>query len=263
MIFKDFYFTEALSNNLMHLQRYLNMSDVDKAINRAFNNSCLINAYIEKENYHSKIKGFDKMDEIEKVEALQKKDMKTLIDFGAFVEGEREYYDSQEMEFYDVVSDLGFVRNKWLIHFSTHAYDIVKDQTFKVGIPYEDYQLLGLTTMFKDIAKTGGFNFAFELKDVEKYYSDRGTPKYGTEAVIFKGDGIKVFHSGDNEPQCVFDGKSTYGPLIHVEYEDETGVWVIKSAKTNKVIYKNESIEKIVNWADLNYAQYINHLGKR
>lgn len=259
MNFNEYYFTEALSNDLMNLQRYLQMSSEDKALYRAMSTPYLIHDYLSAEGKENK--RFKKMEDYEIVEWLSEKDPETAIDYGEYLVGQREYYDNSEPQLYDVVELISFVRQKWLVHFSDSAHQIKKDQNFKIGIPYEDYSRLALTTHFKNTAKTGGFNFGYEVEDVDRYAFDKrggGIPKYGKEAVLFKGDGIKVYHSGDEEPQVIFDGKQTYKPIIHVENDGDK--WYITSSLTGEKIIEREKLTDIAKWIDLNYNQYRKHL---
>ena len=258
MKFKDHYFlTETLSNELVYLKRYLNSSVKEKAINRAFNNSYLIKDYFES-NEDKYREDFDEMEDYEIVDWLNDNDQETLIDFGEYVVDDRNYLQSDEMELFDIVGYETFVRQQWLVHFSDRASDISNDQQFKVGIPYEDYERLALTTSFKDSYKTGGFNFAYEIDDVKRHAFNRGRPKYGKEAVLFKGDGIKVFHSGDDEPQVIFDGQSTKKPIIHIQYDND--VWFIESKISDERLIEKEDIVELAHWVDKNYDQYRKHL---
>lgn len=259
MNFKNFYFAEALSNDLMNLQRYLQMSPEDKALYRAMENPYLIHDYLSAEGKENK--KFKNMEDYEIVEWLSEKDPETVVDYGEYLVGQKEYYDSSEPQLYDIVKLLGFIRQKWLVHFSDSANQIKNDQNFKIGIPYEDYQRLALTTHFKDKIKTGGFNFGYEVGDVDRYaFDDRGRPKYGKEAVLFKGDGLKVYHSGDEEPQVIFDGKQTYKPIIHVQYDDNNDIWYIESSQTGEKIIQKEKLTDVAKWVDQNYSQYRKHL---
>jgi hypothetical protein len=258
MDFLEHYFTEALSDDLMSLQRYLQASDVDKALFRAEENPYLIRKYLEIEDIENEI--FNDMEDYDIVDWLIENDPEVAIDYGEFLVGERDYYNNSTPQLYDIVTFIKFVRNSWIIHFTDAASDIHKDQNFKIGVPYDEYEKLALTTHFKDSFKTGGFNFGYEIGDVEKYAFQRGRPKYGNEAVLFRGDGVKVHHSGDEEPQVIFDGKQTFKPIIHIQYNKDSGAWLIKSNKTGEKIIEKDKITDIANWVDTNYSQYINHL---
>lgn len=257
MNFTEHYFTEALSNELMHLKRYLEMSNEDKAMNRAFSNPYMVKEYLEEEG-----KSFDEIEDMEEdyeiVEWLSENDPETLVDYGEYLVGQKEYYDSSEPELYDIVDYRGFVRQKWMVHFSDRADEIAADQNFKIGVPYEDYNRLALSTYFKDISKTGGFNFAYEADDVRKYAFERGTPKYGKEAVLFKGDGIKVWHEGDIEEQVIYDGLQTKKPIIHIQYDGDK--WFVESTVNGEKIVEKDTVNEIADWVEQNYAQYRKHL---
>jgi hypothetical protein len=256
MLFNEYYFTETLSNELKYLQTYLELSKIDKAINRAYQTPYLIQKYLKNENKMQDI--FKDMEDYEIIEWLSENDKQTLIDYGEYIVGQSEYYNTSEAQLYDVANYLSFIRQQWLVHFSDQANLIVHDQAFKFGVPYEDYERLALSTHFKNIAKGGGFNFAYTVDDVKKYAFERGRPKYGLEAVLFKGDGLKIWHSGDEEKQVIFDGKSTTSPLIYLQFDN--GMWHIDSTQTGKKLIQSEKIIDICNWVDLNYAQYHKHL---
>lgn len=236
------------------------MSEQDKAINRAYSNSYYIDDYLTEIDYDISDEFSNIEESFEKIEWLENNDKEILINFGEWISEQDWYISSSEAELYDVVIYEGFVRNQWLIHFSDNAYDIWKDQTFKYGTEYSDYNRLALSTHFtRDSKKYGGFNFAYEDDDVDKYAFDRHGYKYGNEAILFKGDGIKIFHNGDEEPQVIFDGKATKGPLIYLEVDDNE-FKITSNIDSNKVLYKSEKIDNIVNWVDTNYAQYRKHL---
>ena len=55
------------------------------------------------------------------------------MEYGEYVYGNKRYYENSEVELYDIVEFKGFVRQKWLIHFSDDAYKIAKDQNFTKG----------------------------------------------------------------------------------------------------------------------------------
>jgi len=252
--------TEALSNQLMYLQRYLNMPRDDRDINRAHANTWNILEFLGEIDYElpAELEG---QEDYDIVDWLDNNDKPTLIKYGESLLNNRQYLDSSEQELYDAVDDRGFVRNEWLVHFSDDAYTIWRQQKFSYGTPYEDYQRLALTTHFTSEAKKyGGFNFAYELYDVKNYAfgNHGGRPKYGSEAILFRGDGIKIYHYGDDEPQVIFDGKSTNPPLIYIKYLDDG--WQIDSNVTNGKLIRFDDIEKIGEWVHWNYAQYRKHL---
>ena len=249
---------EALSNELMYLQRYLTMPSDDLNINRAHSNPWMIGDFVVETEYElpPELEG---REDYEIVEWLAENDEPTLIEYGQYVANSNNYNETSERELYDMVTYRGFVRNEWLVHFSDNADSIWRKQKFTHGIGYHDYQRLGLSTHFSDEAKQyGGFNFAYKVDDVNMYGFNRGRPKYGSEAILFRGDGIEIYHDGDDEPQVIFDGKATNPPLIYIQ--EENGEWIINSNRTSGKIIRFDDIEKIGYWVDNNYAQYHKHL---
>ena len=235
------------------------MSDEDRATNRTHENSWMIGGFLDTVEFEIPAE-FDDMEDHEKVEWLAANNSELLNDFGEYIGNNGDYQGGSEQELYDAASYMGFVRNQWLLHFSDSAYNIWKDQRFNYGIEYHDYARLALSTHYTDAAKQrGGFNFAYDTNDnIKRYAFDRGRPKYGKEAVLFKGDGIKIDHYGDEEPQVIFDGKQTTGPIIYVEYTDNG--WTINSTITGQKLIESDDIESIAAWVDQHYAQYRKHL---
>lgn len=145
------------------------------------------------------------------------------------------------------------IKNQWCVHFTKkNPYDIAKNG-FKIGEP--DYSELGLTTYTPEKFKTGGYNFGYTLDDYVKnaFWGER--PKYGNNLVIFRASGVKAYHRGDREPQFIFWG-NTAKNLIPIEKVGKE--WIIKNLKINKIIYKNEDVRKVVEWAVNNYNQHKN-----
>lgn len=154
-------------------------------------------------------------------------------------------------------SDPEIVKNQWLIHFTKDAQSIAKEG-FKYGV--DEMTKLGLTTHLGEFDKKyGGYNFAYLLRDFEKYGrsgSGYGNQKYkyGKEAVIFRASGIKLWHYGDEEPQVIFYGNTanTIIPITSGEEHD----WAIASKKTGRILYESDDLEKIVQWLVRNWEQY-------
>lgn len=112
------------------------------------------------------------------------------------------------------LSYLKDVDDDWLIHGTNHAADI-ESGGFTRGV--WDYATLGLTTWFKDEAKTGGFNFAFYAEA----FDEDAVLAYGKEAVIFQASGIETYHWADNQQQIIFWGSSAHD--IHSIYRSSYG----------------------------------------
>lgn len=149
------------------------------------------------------------------------------------------------------------IKNQWLIH-QTHNADDIAKEGFKYGI--HDQTKLGLTTHLNDFEKQfGGYNFAYTLNDFLKYGKIGSRYKYGEEAVVFIGSGIRLWHYLDEEYQTIFYGNTAKNiiPITHygITYD-------IHSVKTNKIIYKAETMEQAVRWIIDNFNQYRKHLIK-
>lgn len=98
----------------------------------------------------------------------------------------------------------------WLVHFSDAAGKIARDG-FRVGAMGSAAYTHG------DASVSGpGWNFAYE--------ADRADPShcYGTDAVLFRSAGIRVFHKGDEETQVLF-----WGPHVREGEFDDVVRWVI------------------------------------
>lgn len=260
-LFEKQILNESLSNELMYLKRYLTMTEDQKDINRGIDNPWFIDDFLSAQDYDVGDE-FYELEDYEKIDWLQSNDEEKLIEYGRYVFDQRGYEESSERELYDQVSYEGFIRNEWLVHFSNNASSIWRSQKFEYGIEYHDYQRLGLSTHFGDEAKQyGGFNFAYKLADVNRYgfngFSSHG-PKYGSEAILFKGDGLNIYHYGDQEPQVIFDGKTTRPPLIYIQ--EEYGDWLINSNRHYGKLIRFDDIERIGDWVDINYEQYRKHL---
>lgn len=88
------------------------------------------------------------------------------------------------------------------IHFTNNANEII-NKGFVKGI--DDMSILGMTThLGNEYKKNGGFNFAYYIKDIEAI---KDVSKYGKEAVIFEGIGIRAYHKIDEEYEVIFNSK--------------------------------------------------------
>ena len=149
----------------------------------------------------------------------------------------------------------GLVKNQWLIHFTDDAFSI-SSKGFTRGV--DNMAHLGLTTNFSEnVKKNGGYNFAYLLNDFERYaFEGRGggRPRYGSECVIFRASGVKIYHYGDNEPQVIFWGKDARD-IIPIT-RDGNDEWVLPTDDHGKPVYKNEDLDNVVNWVVNNFEQY-------
>lgn len=156
------------------------------------------------------------------------------------------------------LEDPSLVKNKWLIHFSDDAYNIAKNG-FIYGV--DDIDLLAYTTHLNQSAKEqGGYNFAYLASDFDRFYKGfHGKPKYGSEAVLFRASGVKLWHIGDEEYQVIFYG-DTAKDFIYLHYDEDSYQWQIISTKTDRVLFYDEDLNTLVKWVENNYRQYQKHL---
>lgn len=141
---------------------------------------------------------------------------------------------------------IGLIKNEWLIHFTDDAYSIARSG-FKYGV--DDLSRLCLTTHFgQNAKKSGGYNFAFTASYTEKLRPSRGRYTYGEEAVLFKANGIEVYHHGDQEYQVIFKG-STARDIIPLRQSG--GSWY--AGDYDKEF---EKLEDLVSWVINNFDQY-------
>jgi hypothetical protein len=148
------------------------------------------------------------------------------------------------------------VKGEWLVHFSKNAGSIAVNG-FKHGI--DDITTLGLTTHF--LTKPyPGFNFAYLADDAPRYgRSGRGGKwKYGDHAVMFKANGVKVYHYTDEEPQVIFLG-STAKDIVELENTDDG--WVVVGK--NGPVFRSDDLQRCVDWVETNYGQYRNKLNQQ
>ncbi len=165
------------------------------------------------------------------------------------------YFDTPEL-----------IKNRWLIHFTGDA-DSIQRQGFTTGM--DDLQQLGLTDYIDVQHKPGGYNFAFLLDDFDHYGRDpmdyRSGWKYGPEAVLFRADGLRVWHSGDGEPQVIFWGADATDVVVlepsgfTVRGEEQDG-WVPVPCGGQEPPYGAEDLSAVVQWVVDNFDQYRNVL---
>ena len=261
---------EFLANDMIYLKNYFNMSDEDRA-------STLPEQYShELENFLDSIQEEDErtgvnVDELliqleeegedmdyYKVEWLMNNKPKIYKEFGEWLFDKISKYqmdsivDSEYPAWY-FFSSPTLIKNQWLVHFTDDASSIARDG-FTIGA--EDINKLGLTTHLGEYDKKyGGYNFAYTPTDADRYgYEGNGNYKYGNEAVIFRASGIRLWHSGDEEYQVIFFGK-TARKIIPLTQGEENR-WGVHNNKTGNQIYSEDGIDVIISWVIKNYTQY-------
>lgn len=143
------------------------------------------------------------------------------------------------------------LRNKWLVHLTDNADGVVKDG-FIYGV--DNIDKLGLTTYMGDFDKSyGGYNFAYDINDVERFGISGNGYKYGSEAVFFRASGAKISHYGDEEDQVIFYGKTATDRIP--AYKGDDG-WELRSTKTDEIIVTKDNLGQLGEWIEKNFAQY-------
>lgn len=77
---------------------------------------------------------------------------------------------------------------------------------------------------------------------------------YGSEAVIFRASGIRVYHRTEHEFEAIFDGKTATDIIPILPYRG--GYCVVDKKNKFKVLFEDADINVVVNWAMNNYDQY-------
>jgi len=193
-------------------------------------------------------------------EWLSKADENEINEFKKWFENSRFYGESSisgpphsAMEF------VNYVKPTWLVHFTDDASSI-SFNGFKYG--HEDMDIgLALTTHKRNREKNPGYNFAFEegSRDAKNVASDG---KYGNEAVVFWGDGVKAYHSGDEENQIIFWGPSVDTRMIFpIRIVDGDSDWAVYHSDRGTPMVQGDFPE-ITAWVIDNYGMLQNLHGK-
>ena len=258
-----------IRQDLSWLKSYLSMSDKEEAIELAYQNAHLFVEWVIKTG-------------AELPEGLTYADVKAATDApwdivdeyahlfsDAALKQFREYaaawfmeYDPQQAPSFLFFSGSEVIKNQWLIHF-THDAQAIQKEGFTSGT--DDLTKLGLTEWMEDSVKPGGYNFAFLLSDFVKYGRDpmnyRTGWKYGEEAVLFRASGLRLWHSGDEEPQVVFwgaDAKDAVAlePGFFLDHNDELDGWIVMPCNQQETPYGAEDLDDVVQWVVDNFQQY-------
>ncbi len=245
---------EALPNELAYLAKSLQLTDEEKAVDAAYHYAYSLKRYAAGNEIALETDVDD--DPHGAVEELQTKHPEQFKEFADWVLT-RVMPQAEDHELpWATLNFRGYVRDEWLLHFSDDAHR-VWDSGFKYGVDPDDTRRIALTTNYaeKTRKKGPGFNFAFLAKDVKRYAYDRhgrGT-KYGKEAVMFRASGIKVWHSGDDEPQVIFMGQNAHDPVYL--YRGGEG-WAVGERPEGEPIFQAEDLDEVIDWVSANYSQY-------
>jgi len=242
-----------ISNPIIWLKDYLTMSDADEGRELAGYD---INYFT---NWLRDYGSIDMSDE--QLDMLNEEDFYDIDSLHLSNDVFEEFFESASSKltaYADAPSFLfmnfeSIIRNQWLIHFTDNAFS-VSVEGFTSGI--QDMQNLGLTVHLPSAVKqVGGYNFAYDIDDFERYGRSADGWKYGSEIVMFRASGIKVHHFGDEEPQVIFWGSSanSFVPITENDY----GKWQVgERGGTGEPVFESDNIERVVGWVENNYSQY-------
>lgn len=254
---------EYVSNEIIYLKKYINMSDEEKKEDLFYKFAWLFK-YFVRENVSADVidpveLGHDMEGDGDEIKNKYGKTHPEVInDFKEYLWGELLKHDlpGRDEEFpswYYFSPNPKVFPSQWLIHFTNEGAKNIAREGFRYGV--DDYTQLGLTTQASEKDKEyGGYNFAYLISDFEKYGRGRsGSYVYGEEAVVFTSSGISTWHEGDGEPQVIFYGKFAQNIVPIFKERDE---YVVHDSKTRRVIYKNEELPRVVDWIIQNFQQY-------
>jgi hypothetical protein len=161
-------------------------------------------------------------------------------------------------------------KNGWVIHFTNSPFSIIKDGF--LGIEKESQMRIWRTyRRIMPRSHNEGYAFAYDVNDIPSEAC-----AYGNYALMFRTSGLKVHNRGDEgEWQVIFNSKLANLKncfLLKIDkaqhsyshdngdidsYSKLNGASVINPS-TGKVIYKSNSIDKVISWVITNGAQYKN-----
>jgi len=244
-----------LGEEINWLKQYLTMSDADIARDMVFKFPQDFVAYVQNSDEADKLPQEDDPETL--VDTVMDMDLSVFSQklMQGFKEEEANSILSAnpaDAPSYLTLSYEGMVKNQWLIHF-TDDPDGIASSGFKYGM--DDMDRVALTTWFSDAAKkSGGFNFAYLLSDFMRYSGARsGSSKYGKHAVLFRASGIRVWHTGDDEPQVIFRGSEARDivPIMN-----NYGTWQLPVNAKDRPIYESDDLSDVTSWVVNNWAQY-------
>jgi len=266
---------EYITNDVIYLKDYFNMSDETKKQNLPYEYSYEFNEFIDTEviDFEYPTHSFigtdgeepgDPYEEYEIAEWLYDNNKPLFDEFANWLFKKINDHDlsipDEDYPAWSFFDSPSVVKNQWLIHFTNNADDI-EQQGFTKGV--NDMTKLGLTTNLSSFEKEyGGYNFAYTINDFKKYagrgYHLGGGYKYGSEAVIFMASGIRLWHNSDEEYQTIFYGNTARNIIAVTPCDDFK--WCIKSNKTGQRLFGTDDLEQIANWIIKNFEQYRKHL---
>lgn len=254
---------EYISRDEVTLSKYLQMSEDEKSYWLPFEYYYHISDFFNEYHEFYDVDGLEDFveeyedEEYDMVSELETRFPKVFTDFGYWLYDKIETFalgiPDAEYPTWAHMDFTRLVKNTWLIHFTNNA-DEIASSGFKRGV--DDHTKLGLTTQMGEYDKKfGGYNFAYDATtNYGRYIGSNSSPKYGSEAVLFRASGIEVWHHGDEEPQVIFYG-NTARDIIPISGGEEYR-WAVKNIKTGGDLYGSDSIEEVTDWVIKNHSQY-------
>jgi len=154
------------------------------------------------------------------------------------------------------------LKNQWLVHGTTFLDGrMMVTKGFIKGI--NDPTKVGLTTWLEGEKIGEGYNFAYTPEDFAQYGFDGEATKYGDGTLlVFRASGIRCWHSGDDEYQTIFNGKTARDIVL---IREVMGTYAIYSKNGNPLVHTDvqgkSSPTDLVDWVVNNYDQYRKSIG--
>jgi hypothetical protein len=254
---------EYVTNEMIHLKDYFNMSDEQKKNNLPHEYPWFVKDFIEEEDID-----IDIPEDMESIDILEWIEREHKEIFDQYAEYLYKKIDDHELGIYDAeypawsfFDSPRLIKNQWLIHFTDDA-DSIASNGFTRGV--SEIEKLGLTTSLGEFDKKyGGYNFAYRADNFSRYAKlNWNEYKYGKEAVLFRASGMELWHYSDQEPQVIFYG-NTARDIIPITSDYYSGNYAVYGSNSDRPLYQNEDLEKVVYWVIRNFVQYRKELIKK
>lgn len=258
---------EFVTDDIIVLKNYLSMSDEDKAMELISIAPYILDEFIDIFEKYADENDLPELvqlandyewDSIWDNYIEDSPELKSMLTVGIMNKGFAFDIDENEQPTWYYLDYRDIIKNQWLIHFTDDAYGIVKDGF--TGL-VSDFTKLGLTTRIgKDSYHRdgdAGFGFCYLLSDFEKYGKNRHAWKYGSEAVVFRASGVRVWHHGDEEYQVIFKS-DTVTDIVAIEKGADGEHYIQGKGRDNAI--RIGELSALAHWIPDNYGQYRNAL---
>jgi len=267
-----------IQQEMSWVKQYLNMPEKEKAIDLIYSNPWFASKVVKNnpenfsEDFVNKIEDSEFIFNDEWNQEGYSADAANLIQL--VIKNLDHIQEDPDVPAWSYFDKAKVIQNQWMIHFTDEADSIAVNGFTNL---VSDIRLLGLTTHIGPNSpdrSDEGYGFAYLANDFKKYaHNSRGTRgewKYGSECVLFRASGIQAFHWGDEEPQTIFYGPTakniipiTGGDKATYAVGDMRGRQHRHKHKSTYIVYENDDLETVVDWAIANYDQYKNVISVR